>query len=283
MTSLLDKLIAGVSPGRTTSQGMARALLGIGPVVAQVRGHGEADVEHLLSVLLGLVDVRKALEARGAHPDDASAVVEQLLDERLVVEEGVTPTLSPRLRAVLDRTTRAGGSSTDLIASVAAALPRELAFLRSALEGAARDVGPLYDGALSSLRGGLSFEAWDHDLKLTMGIMQNQADRWRLWLMRPLGLFVALLTTKAYAGPLKARGIDIDALFKELEASLPASRWTRDPPVGWVPGMDPALYAVILRAERYAAGDASDVRLRHVLAALHDEPDLAPWVERIAG
>jgi hypothetical protein len=283
VASFLDKLIAGVSPKGSGVRGMATTLLGSPQVLASVAGHAEADVEHLLHVLLRLVDVRKALEARGAYPDDALAVVEQLLDERAPVDEGVSPKRSPRLQTVNDLALRLGGSSADVITSAAAALPRELVFLRKPLEGAARDVAPLYDGALSAVKGAMTFAAWDPELRGCMGRMQTLVDtKWRSWVMSPLTLLLSILCTKAYYDPLKARGIDVLALIGEIGASLPAPRWRREPPADHTPGIGPALYAAILRAEHYAADDASDVRLRHVLASLHDEPELAPWVARIA-
>lgn len=284
MASLLDRLLAGVSPKTTSIRGMASTLLASPLLVAARMGHAEADVEHLVRVLLGLVDVRRALEARGVYPDDALAVVDQLLDERAAAEEGVSPIRGRRLQAVNELATRGGGSSADVIRAVAAALPRELVFLRKPLEGAALDVAPLYDGALSAADGAMTFAAWDPDLRGCMGRMQSLADtKWKSWAMSPLTLLLALLCTRAYYEPLKARGIDILALIKEIGAAMPAPRWTREPPEGHVPSIGPMLYATILRAEHYAADDASDVRLRHLLTALHDEPELAPWVERIAG
>ncbi len=284
MASLLDKVLAGVSPGSTSVRGMAKTLLASPLLLAACAGHAEADVEHLAYILLGLVDVRKAMESRGNHPDDALAVVIQLLDERAVSEESVVRTRTPRLQAVHDLAARAGGTSAGVITSVAAALPPELAFARKALEGAAHDVGPLYDGALSALRGAMSFEAWDPDLRGCMSRMQTLADTsWHSWAMSPLSLLLMLLCTRTYGEPLTARGINIAVFIKEIGAALPKSRWTREPPEGHTPGVGPALYAAILRAEHYAADDASDVRLRHVLAALHDEPELAAFVERIAG
>ena len=41
------------------------------------------------------------------------------------------------------------------------------------------------------------------------------------------------------------------------------------------------MFAVSLRAERYAAADASDVRLRHLLQALHEEPHLKASIDML--
>lgn len=284
MSSLLDRLIAGLSPGSTSIRGMASTLLASPLVTAQRAGHAQADVEHLLYVLLGLSDLAKALQKRGVYPDDVRAAVEQLLDERPSHPESVTPTRTPRLQTVNDLALRLGGSSADVITSVAAALPRELAFLRRPLEESARDVASLYDGALSGNKAGMTFRAWDPDLRACMGTMQALVDtKWHSWFMSPLALLLTLLCAKRYYEPLKARGIDAVKLIEEIGSALPRSPWTREPPPGHTAGIGPALYAVILRAEQYAADDASDVRLRHVLAALHDEPELAPFVARIAG
>jgi len=284
VSSLLDRLIAGLSPGGASTRGMASNLLASPLVVARRAGHAQADVEHLLHLLLGLSDLGRALQKRDVYPDDVRAAVEQLLDERPSHEEDVAPTRTPRLRTVNDLALRLGGSSADVIASVAAALPRELAFLRRPLEDSARDVASLYDGALSGKAGAMTFRAWDPDLRACMGTMQALVDKdWQSWFMSPLALLLTLLCAKRYSEPLKARGVHAVKLMEEMGDALPRSRWTRLPPAGHTAGVGPALYAVILRAEQYAADDASDVRLRHVLASLHDEPELAPFVARLAG
>ena len=263
---------------------MATTLLASPHVIAAAAGHAQADVEHLLYVLLRLIDLRKALAAHAVFPDDAMAVVDQLLDERPALEDVVIPPRSPRLQTVHDLALRWGGSAADVITSVAAALPRELAFLRKPLEAAARDVAGLYDGALSAANGAMTFQAWDPELRAVMGRMQGLVDtRWPSWTMAPLTLLLSLLCTKTYYAPLQERGIDVVALIGKIGEAMPAPRWERAVPKGHVAAISPALYAAILRAEHYAADDASDVRLRHVLAALHDETELAPWVNRLAG
>ncbi|HSO36025.1 MAG TPA: Clp protease N-terminal domain-containing protein [Labilithrix sp.] len=284
MASLIDKLIAGISPHSTSIRGMASTLLAAPLVVAGAAGHAQADVEHLLHVLLGLVDVAKALKAHGVYPDDVLEAVEQLLDDRAPLEGDARPTRSPRLQTVTDLALRLGGSSADVITSVAAALPRELVFLRRPLEEAAREVAPLYDGALAAKDGAMTFQAWDPDLRGVMATMQNLADtKWKPWTMGSLTLLLTILCSRRYFEAFRARGIVATELIAEIGRALPTPRWTRPPPEGHVAGIGPSLYATILRAEHYAAEDASDVRLRHVLASLHDEPLLAPFVERIAG
>ena len=103
---------------------MAPTLLASPLVLAQRAGHAHADVEHLLYVLLSLSDLTKALVKRDVYPDDVRAVLEQLLDERATDEGDVTPARSPRLQTVHDLALRRGGSSVDILLSVAAALPR---------------------------------------------------------------------------------------------------------------------------------------------------------------
>ena len=263
---------------------MASNLLASPLVVAQRAGHPQADVEHLLHLMLGLSDLGKALRKRDVYPDDVTAAVEQLLDDRPSHEEDVTPVRTPRLQTVHDLALRLGGSSADVITSVAAALPRELTFLRRPLEESARDVASLYDSALSGKDGAMTFRAWDVDLRGCMGLMQSLVDTdWQSWFMSPLSLLLTLLCAKRYHEPLKARGIDAAKLVGEIGSSLPHSHWPRLPPAGHTAGISPSLYALILRAEQYAADDASDVRLRHLLASLHDEPELAPFVARMAG
>ncbi len=263
---------------------MAKTLLASPLLLAQRAGHARADVEHFLYVLLSLSDLTKALVKRDVYPDDVRAVLEQLLDERPAEEGEVTPTRSPRLQTVHDLAQRRGGSSVDVLTSVAAALPRELVFLRRPLEEAAQDVGALYDGALASKGGAMTFRGWDPDLRTCMGTMQALVDtKWRSWSMTPLALLLTLLCAKRYYEPLRARGIEAVKMIEEIGSTLPQSHWRRPPPAGHQAGIGPALYATILRAEHYAADDASDVRLRHVLAALHDEPELAPFVAQIAG
>ena len=262
---------------------MATNLLACPLVLAQRAGHAQADVEHLLYVLLGLSDLAKALQKREVYPEDVQAAVEQLLDERPSQDDDVMPVRAPRLQTVNDLALRLGGSSADVMTSVAAALPRELGFLRKPLEGSARDVASLYDGALSGSAGAMTFRAWDPDLRACMAAMQALVDtKWKSWTMSPLALLLTLLCAKRYREPFKTRGIDAVELIEEIGASLPRSHWQRLPPQGHTAGIEPALHAVFLRAEQYAADDASDVRLRHVLASLHDEPLLAPFVARIA-
>ena len=263
---------------------MPTTLLASPLVLAQRAQHAQADVEHFLYELLSLSDLTKSLVKRDVYSDDVRAVLEQLLDERPAEEGEVSPTRSPRLRTVHDLALRRGGTSVDVLMSVAAALPRELAFLRRPLEESAHDVGALYDGALASKGGAMTFRGWDPDLRTCMATMQALVDtKWKSWAMTPLALLLTLLCAKRYYAPLEARGIRAVTLIEEIGNALPQSHWRRPPPGGHQAGIGPALYATILRAEHYAADDASDVRLRHVLTALHDEPELAPFVATIAG
>ena len=267
---------------------MGTTLLASPLLIASALGHPIADVEHLVYPVVTLVDVRKALEARGTHMRDVHGVLTQMFDARQVVEAPVTPARSPRLQTVNDLATRAGGSAADVFASMAAGLPPELAFLRKALEGAGRDVTPLYDSALSGRGGHMTFEAWDDDLKGYLAKMQKLVDtRWKTWSMQPTALFLTFLCTVRNAERLKAHPetrIDVRDLMREMGDELEAEsrmRPTRDPPDGHTPGIGPALFATILRAEHYAADARSNVRQSHMLRALGDEPDLTKWVERI--
>jgi hypothetical protein len=282
--ALLDKLFASVSPNGTSIRPMGTALLASALVTASAFSHREADVEHLLDEWLRVVDIRKALEANGVFPDDAIAVVDQLLDERPVVENPVEAVRSPRLQAVHDLVARGGPSAAVVITSAAAALPRELVFLRKPLEHAAHDVAPLFDGALSAAGGQMTFTAWDATMRGCMVAMQKVVDEHtRPWFMTPLMLFATMLITKRYHPVVTASGIDVEAVIAGIAHERKGKRRPfRDPPAGRTAGIGPALFAVILRAEHYAARDASDVALRHVLRSLRDEPELASSVERVA-
>jgi hypothetical protein len=114
--------------------------------------------------------------------------------------------------------------------------------------------------------------------------MQQLSDkRWQSWQMSPMSLFVSLLSYKPYFAYFKGRGHDPVVLMNEIAESLPEPTWpVRPRPATLTPVVSPALFALLLRAERYAAADATDVRLRHLLHALHDEAAIAPWIDRIA-
>lgn len=177
-------------------------------------------------------------------------------------------------------------STARFVEGIAAALPPELGFLRRPLAACAGELGTTFDASVSSTRdGGLTFEAWDPDLKKCMGLMQHLADDcWKTWQLAPVQVFFALLAYKPYFAHFKARGVDPTAVIRDLGEAQPPPSWpVRDRPEGLVPTVGPALFAVVVRAERYAAADASNVRLRDLLLALHDEPLLAGAIDQLVG
>jgi hypothetical protein len=247
-------------------------------------------LEHIVSVLVDLTDVQKALEARGMNIADVQAVIAQLVADRpswAADAPEVEPKFDPRLDPLTDGARVNGALSTArFVEGVAAALPPELAFVRRPLATCAVELGATFDAAVACTKdGGLTFEAWDPDLQKCMGLMQSLADdRWKTWELGPTQTFLALLAYKPYFAHFRARGVDPVTVMRDLGATLPPPTWpVRDRPEGLVPTVGPALFAVVLRAERYAAADASNVRLRDLLLALHDEPWLAAPIDRLAG
>lgn len=291
--SWLDRLVAAVPGSATTARLMGGRLIAYPLSLARLMGHREADVEHLLYGLLGMVDMRNALVAHGIAIDDAEAVLDQLLQEKPTCAENEQPpypiALAPRFVALAEIAAPKGLAnvfdltSVAVLRATAAALPRELTFLRKAIEAAATDVGPLFDGALTITDGGLSLEAWDPLPAAAVGACAQITKKRPGSIISPATVLFALLCLKRFRETLEARGIDASAIVKEFPASMPRTWWTPRELTEGPNTFSPSLHAVLLRTERYAADDASDVRLRDLLAALHDEPSLAPWVEKIAG
>jgi len=259
-------------------------------ILAWKHRHALVRLEHVVSVLVDLVDVQKALDTHGVNLADVQAVVAQLVDGRPRWAEDapeVEPKLDPRLDPLTDGARVNGALSTArFVEGVAAALPPELAFVRRPLAACAAELGTTFDAAVACTKdGGLTFEAWDPDLQKCMGLMQHLADdRWKTWELGPTQTFLALLAYKPYFAHFRARGVDPVTVMRDLAAALHPPAWpVRDRPEGLVASVGPALFAVVLRAERYAADDASDVRLRDLLLALHDEPMLAGAIDQLVG
>jgi hypothetical protein len=208
------------------------------------------------------------------------------MDDLPVAAEDEAPPFAPRLDETVAKARIEGVCRTGkLVEGVAHALPRELKFLRAPLASVAHDLGDLFDARISFSDQGLTFEAWDPELKAAAGLQQHLVDtRFKSnWWMTPATYFLGILLHKPYREAFAKRGIDAKQLLDDMVAALPPPpKWTRERPDAVTPSIAPHLYALFLRAERYAAEDASDVRLRHALAALHDERELALWVERLA-
>lgn len=286
LTSVLESLFGSTTGKRPNVAGM---LLNGARILAWKHRHLTADLEHLVFMLVDMVDVRRALDARGVHADDVIGVARQLMED-LPKRDADSPDLQPGYAARLDTITNAamvGGvvSTSRFVTTIAEALPAELAFLRRPLASCASELAATFDATTSSKDGALTFEAWEPELKTCMGLMQHFSDkRWEAWQMGPIHLFIALLCYKPHFAYFKGRGQDPRELMLDLDATLPAPDWPqRGRPEGLTPALSASLLALILRAERYAASDATNVRLRHVLLALHDEPELTPWIDRLAG
>jgi hypothetical protein len=276
--------------GGSKQPSMGGMLMRASRILAWKHRHDVARLEHLETVLVELVDVQKALEARGAHVADVQAVLAQLLDDlprRDADAPEIAPTFDPRFESLMTGAVVGSAISTvRLVDGIAGALPPELAFLRRPLAATATELGATFDATLSSTKdGGLTFEGWDPELKKCMGLMQRLADeRWGSWSLEPRHLFLALLFHKPYFAYFRARGQDSVALIGEMASRGGTPTWpARDRPPSLIPEISPRLFALMLRAERSAASDATDVRLRHLLLALHDEPDLMLAVDRLAG
>lgn len=292
LASVLESLF-GASGSSGGAQGkrpnVAGMLLNSARVLAWKHRHPTADLEHLVHVLVDIVDVQRALDTRAVHAGDVLGVTRQLMDD-LPKRSADAPDVQPAYTARLDGITSVamvGGvvSTARFVTGIAEALPPELAFLRRPLAACAPELAATFDASLSSKDGSLTFEAWDPELRTCMGLMQHFSDkRWESWQMAPMHLFFALLGYKPYFAYFKARGQDPMALLRDLDASIPEPDWpVRGRPADLTPALSPSLLALVLRAERHAASDATDVRLRHLLQALHEEPELTRWIERLIG
>jgi len=300
MASLLERMLAELGeadlaagllgrPPRTIERGMGGCIAATASLDAQLLRHVELEVDHVLWVLLALTDVERALAERGVLAADARAVLEQLLAEKTVVpldaagvplDERVPPR-SARVQALLAAASPAGFVSVSALLRELAApkvLPAELAFLAPSLVAIAPGVGALLDGAMASKDGSLTLRGWSAKAASAVSVAQHLADkRAEAWQMRPLLLYLATLSVMRDA--VKARGLEIKAMVEE--AGVPVSLGWRAPPRGHVAGLSAGVYAILLRAERYAAAEASDVRLRDLLSALHDEPQFASGIRRL--
>jgi len=248
----------------------------------------EVRLEHLLSGVLGLVEVQRLLDLQGVLAADTEAVTDQLLADlprRADEEPDTEPTFDSALDPLVVRAQKGGVLRTSPFFEVfAEAMPRELGFVRRPLAAAAAQLGATYDGATSAKGQELTFENWDPELRKCMVIMQSLSDKHRNWLQTPQALLVAVLLYKPYFHVFKGRGQDPNVLMNDMVASWPKQDpvLMRHRPSG-TPTVSAPLFALVVRAERYAAEDATEVRLRHLLLALHDEPLLARWIDRLAG
>jgi ATP-dependent Clp protease ATP-binding subunit ClpA len=283
--AFLERLLGRKAKGIPLASLFVRRAL----VEAWSREHREIDVEHLVFGLVHLTDVKPMLRRRGVEPLDVIGIVQQLLEERPVLEDSSSPPpVSPRFRTVCERAVSGERIElTPLFENVAAALPRELAFLRPALSASAPEIAAFFSAPLATTPAGqLSFAAWSPEMKGIVGLMQKQSDeRIKGWTLNTFSLFYALVTSKTHQNAFTARGADVRAIVEELGREfVKAHGLSRrpKPPATHVASFTPALYAVFIRTERYAARDRTSVSLRHVLAALHDEEDLASAIEKLA-
>jgi hypothetical protein len=277
--SLLDRLFG------SSMAGVAGSLLSSARTVAWIRQHQQVTLPHVVSRLFLLEDAHRTLDANGLSTDDAIAVVDQLLDE--LPTDRNDDTTPPPYASVLDRIcdrARAGGHTPmgAFVTELARELPRELGFVRAPLVASAPKLGKLFDVPLGHRGQELSLEGWHEGAKECLVIAQGLADtKWKVWMIGTAHVLFAILCWAPFADTLKAKGIDTVALIREIGATMPKPPWARRRPDGIKPGFSAGVLALIIRAERYAAEDAGDVRVRHLLAALHDERDLAPFVARL--
>ncbi|HEY8077199.1 MAG TPA: hypothetical protein VIF62_23895 [Labilithrix sp.] len=254
---------------------------------AWMRRHPETGILHVVARLLALVEVERALGSRGASVQDARAVVDQLLDELPDTGRESEPPFAAALDAVVVSSRQRGDDAMGaFIGALADALPAEIHFLRAPLAASASELAEAFGGSIARRTSGntqeLTLEGWTEDAKTVVAMAQLHSDaKWKNWTIGPRHVFIAVLGYKKMFAALKARGVDPLALIRELSAALPVEHWARERPEGFTPRIGAAGYALLVRAERYAADDRSDVRLRDVLAALHDETELAPWIERL--
>jgi hypothetical protein len=246
--------------------------------------HAEVSISHLVHQLLTLAEVSAAVEAAGVHRLDVNAVLDQVLAAESVAEGDDLPRVGEELRDLIERSvTDRRVSPARLTELVAAALPPPLAFLRGALATSTREVERL-DVRLAQEQQDLTLEGWAPELRGIISATQRYCDTtWKAWAVGVTQLFLTLLVYKPLHDALRARGVDTKQLLREYGESLPKRSPVRTRPTQWVTALTPALYATLVRAERLAAADRRDVALRHLLAAMHADPEFAPWIERIAG
>jgi hypothetical protein len=255
-------------------------------VLAFARGHADVDVDHVLCNLVGLIDVRPLLSRHGVDPRDVEAVVMQLLDERPhdLARVGEPP-LAPRLEAAIACSVGHPDPLRRFIGELARVLPRELAFARGALTTAAPEIAAFFSESSSLTTRGVTLERWDPRLAGVIALMQRRSDDYfQGWQIGVLNLFLALFSAKYLHDAFVARGLDVRALVRDAVAAFQKSAPdtpVRAPPDGHVASISPGLYALFIRAERYAADERRPVNLSHLLAALHDEAEYAPFVERL--
>ena len=280
ITRVLERLLS-----RPRRVNMSGTLLLHARLLAWQRRHATVAAEHVLDWLLRIADVRQVLGARKVHIDDAAEALERLMEDLPAATADEAPPFASEIDGAVARSMAGGVCHTGpLLENLTGVLPPAFTYLRAPLASVAPRLGELFDAELAQSKQGLTFEAWDPELRLAASVMQNRVDTRfdQLWWVTPSAFFVGILTHQPYFTAFKARGVDPKNLVTEWVASLPpAPAWRRARPASVIPSFAPHLYALLLRAERYAAEDASDVRLRHALAAIHDETELAPWVERL--
>ena len=296
MASLLDRLLGSDRRASSASDlsGMGASFVVAAETTAWTHRHRHVEPLHVVWTAVRLSDVAAALEARHVLPADVVEVMGELMSELPTrpLDEDLKPLASAELTQLWTASKVDGVIlPSRLLERLALDLPRELTFLRKPLLAAAAEVAPIYDRSLTVNReGALTLAAWDKTLASVVALAQSQTDeRWKkTWAIRPINLFVAVLVAKVFHDAFVARGVDVTALLKDLSRSLQERNQTiglradlRDRPADLTPSMSPGLFALLVRAERYAAEDSSDVPLRHALAALHDEPELAPFVVRL--
>lgn len=252
--------------------------------------HPRIEAEHVAFVLLRLAEVRSLLAGRGLHADDALAVIDQLLVDRpaLPAEAPETEPALDVLASALEHAMQDPGARYDvahLVPALAGLLPRELGFVRPALVAIAPELAALYDVTLSERPDAvMTLEGWTPEARQCVLSAQATVKKHRAyWQIEPVHVLLAVLFTSSVADSLRARGLEPRTITDEMGSAPPlAQTWDwRDRPSAVTVSFSPAMYAFLVRAERYAAADRSDVRVRHLVLGLHDEPELAPYVARL--
>lgn len=293
MGSLLDTLSSLVAPiassagarAAVTPNGTAHVLLTATVRVAQAYGLPTVGPADLVHTLCAVPEVRDALAQRGVSLPDLDALFLQLDGETVPAPEGVRPVLGPEIEPILAAATEAGRWRFGRVVSgLAAALPPVLSFLRRPLAEAAADLHDALGGAISTRPDAtLTLEGWNPKVAACVGVAQKAADKaghW--WLSAPLLLVAAevvyrdLFASRGFVG-----GGLVDAVDEAYATRPPHPLPLRNRPDGDLAAVGINAYASLVRAERYAAEDRTDVTLGHLLASLRAHDELRPIIDRL--
>lgn len=246
----------------------------------------EIDAAYLLARLTDVPEVAAALEASGLASADVDAVVEQLLDDPdLHTEDDAEPEMGPDIGPILRASEIAGHHRlAPFLRALAEAIPPPLGFVRSALGAHADAIADAVDPPRArDAKGNATLDGWTPPIQRVIALAQHVADqRTDIWVLHPFHVLLALLGSKDYREMLARRGLTFEALDAHI-ATLPPPK---EPPFGWraKPAGEPshvglAMHALLVRAERFAAEDRSDVNVGHLLAALRASKTLRPVID----